>query len=80
MGHRIHITVCLQRGVRMESYFRRVTLRRAPRCSRDAQGPCGWTRSTGQARMQLKAITREDCVDAYCGCSFFFVFGCMDIV
>ena len=25
----------------------------------------------GQARMQLKAITREDCVDAYCGCTFF---------
>ena len=55
----------------MESYLRMMTLKRAPRCSRDAQVPSGWTQSTGQARMQLKAITREDCVDACCGCTFF---------
>ena len=30
MGHRTHVIVCLQRGARMESYFRRATLRRAP--------------------------------------------------
>ena len=82
-GHRTHVTVCLQRGAKVESYFRRVTLRRAPEVFQrrtstmyhvDRHG------AQGQAMMQLKAITREDCVDAYCGCYFFSVFGCMDIV
>ena len=47
------------------------------RCSRDAQVPCtmyhvGGHGAQGQARIQLKAMTREDSVDACCGCLFFF--------
>ena len=74
MGHRLHVTVCLQRRARMESYFRRATLRCAPevfqRCT-STMYHVGGHGAQEQARMQLKAITREGSVDACCGCTFF---------
>ena len=67
----------------MELYFKGATLRRAPEVFQRRTSTMyhvGGHGVQGQVRMQLKAITREDCVDAYCGCSFFSVFGCMVIV
>ena len=59
----------------MELYFKEATLRRAPevfqRCT-STMYHVGRHGAQGQARIQLKAITREDSVDACCGCLLFF--------
>ena len=61
----------------MELYFKGATLRRAPEVFQRRTSTMyhvGGHGAQGKARMQLKAITREDCVDAYCGCTFFSIF------
>ena len=69
-GTEDNVTICLQRGARMEMDFRRATLRCAPEGSIDAQDPCGWTQNTKQAKMQT--IARKDYVwMLYFGCTFF---------
>jgi hypothetical protein len=68
----------------VELYFRGATLRCAPEVFQrhtSTMYHVGGHGAQGQARMQLKAITREECVDAFCGCLlFFFWIRCMLIV
>ena len=80
MGHRTHVTVCMQRGARMELYFRRDTLRPAPeviqRCTRslwvDTEHRASKDTVKGHHKKRIK-----------CGCFFwmffFFPFLCMVI-
>ena len=68
----------------MELDFKGATLRRAPEVFQRRTSTIyhvGGHEAQGQARIQLKAITREDSVDACCGCLlFFFWMVCMLIV
>ena len=71
----LNVTVCLQRGAKMELYFRRATLRHVLEVFQRRTSTMyhvGGHGAQGQPRMQLKAITREDSVDACCGCLLFF--------
>ena len=69
----LYVTVCLQRGAKVELYFKGATLRRAPEVFQRRTSTIyhvGGHGAQGQARIQFKAITRED----MCGCLLWLSF------